>query len=117
MQQIQLVDQAVLLEKLQRAINRNTSNIRIDLLRQLQYFPGVKMLRCAFDYLQDNAALPSETNSTKSELSLQPARRFVLIDSFARGNPVRRCSCHRRIIPNEFDRQGNPKRSVALDEF
>lgn len=109
MQQIQLVDQAVLLEKFQRTIDRNASNIRIDLLRQLQYFPGVEMLRCAFDHLQYHAALPSEPNSPKSELSLQPARWFVLIDPFARGNAVRRCSCHRRIISNEFDREGEAK--------
>ncbi|HVB58481.1 MAG TPA: hypothetical protein VNE63_18925 [Candidatus Acidoferrales bacterium] len=83
-QQIELVDQAEVLEKLKGAIDGDTRNFGVDRLRTLEDFSGVQMTRCAFHHLQQHAALPRQANAARAELALEAPGRLVNVDAFAR---------------------------------
>jgi len=64
MEQIKLVNQAVALEQINRAIHGDTCDAGIKFLRALEDFACVQMAAGRLHYLQKNTALPSEPNST-----------------------------------------------------
>jgi hypothetical protein len=82
-EQIELVDQAVALQQVNRAIDRHASDFRIDFLGAIEDFTGVKMAARGFHHLKQNAALACEANPASGELVLEVARRFVNVDAFA----------------------------------
>jgi hypothetical protein len=82
--QVEFIDQAVLFEKFERAVNGNPGNIRIHLLRKFEDFAGVQVLSRAFHYLQHHPTLASQANTASAQLTLQTARRLVLVNAFAR---------------------------------
>jgi hypothetical protein len=51
MQQIELIDQAMVLQEFESAIDGDASDIGINLLREIKYFSGVQVLRSALHYL------------------------------------------------------------------
>jgi hypothetical protein len=82
-EQVELVDQTVVLEEFERAIDGDAGDIGIDLLREREYFAGVQVLRGALHHLQDHTALARQTNAARAELPLQAAGRLVNVDTFA----------------------------------
>ena len=89
-EQIELVDQAVALQQVNRAIDRYAGDVRIDFLRAIQDFAGVKMAARGFHDLKQNAPLACEANPASAELTLQAARGFVNVDAFAGRDSVGR---------------------------
>jgi hypothetical protein len=88
MEKVQLVDQPVVFEQFQGAIDGYTRNFGVDLLSLLQDFGGVHMANSRFNYLNDDAALTREANVPGAKLALKLACGFVNVDAFACGNTV-----------------------------
>ena len=88
MEQVQLIDQAQVLQKFKSAIDGDARDIRIDLLRPFENFPGVEMLRRAFHYLKHHATLACQANAPSAELALETAGRLMNIDTFTGGNAM-----------------------------
>lgn len=94
MKKVQLVDQPVVLEQFQRAVDGHARYFGIDLLSLLQNFGRVHMANRRFNYLNHDAALTRETNVPGAQLALKLAGRFLNVDAFARGDAVRRGRRH-----------------------
>jgi hypothetical protein len=90
MQQIQLVDQALLFKKINRAVNSDEVHARIDFLRSLENLIHVQMLLGVIHHLQDDSALPGHANAAGSHSLLNPAGCLGGIEALTGGNPVRR---------------------------
>jgi hypothetical protein len=83
MKQVELVDQAVALQQIDRAIDGNARDVRIDFLRALENFAGVEVASRRLHHLQEHSALAREPDSARAEFALQAPRRFVDVDSFS----------------------------------
>lgn len=94
MEKVQFVDEAVILEQIHRAINRDARDIRIDFLRALENFFRVHMPRRALEYFDEHHALPREANAAFPDLAREMARGFVLINAFADRRTVRKGHWH-----------------------
>jgi hypothetical protein len=81
--QIELIDEAVTLQKVDRAVDGDARDFGIDLLRSLENFAGIEVAPSGFHYLEQNAPLASEANAPGAEFALQAARGFVDVDAFA----------------------------------
>jgi hypothetical protein len=88
MKKIEFIDQAVLLEKFERAIDGDARDVRIDFLRVLKYLPRIEMLRSALHHLQYHTTLPGETYPARTQFPLEAPKRLVLVDAFAGGYTV-----------------------------
>ena len=88
MEKVQLVDQSVVFEQFERAIDGYTGNFGVDRLSLLQDFGRVHMADRRFNYLNHDAALTRETNAPGAKLALKLARRFMNVDAFACGDAV-----------------------------
>ena len=73
MQQVQLVNQAVALQQIQRAIDGDAGNARIELLSALQYFVGIEVAAGRVHDLQQDATLPCEADAASAELAFEMA--------------------------------------------
>jgi hypothetical protein len=82
MQQVQLINQPMPLQQIDRPIHRYPRNIRIDLLRLLQNLARIQMSFRILNYLQQHTSLPRQTDPLRGQLPLQYSRRFR-IDPFA----------------------------------
>src|SRR5579862_2562674 len=82
MQQIQLINQSMSLQQIDRPVHRHPRNIRIDLLRLLQNLARIQMPLGILNHLQQHAPLPRQPDPLRSKLPLQHPRRFG-IDPFA----------------------------------
>jgi len=90
----QFVDQAVTLQQVERAINRDARNVRVDFLSSVQDFVGVHVARGRLHHLQDDAALAGEADAARAELALEMACRLVFVDAFAGGYAMCRGGRH-----------------------
>ena len=88
MEQIELVDQAVALEQINRAVDGYAGDVGIDLLRAVQNFASIEMTPGGFHHLHEDAALAGEANAARSELPLKVAGRLVSVYSLAGGYAV-----------------------------
>ena len=88
MQQIELVNQAVALEQINRAVNGDARDIGIDLLGAIQDFTRVQMAAGSFHHLHENSPLPRQSNAARGELPREMAGRLIGVDSFSGGNAV-----------------------------
>lgn len=94
MKQVQLVDEPVTLQKVNRAVNRNARHFWIDSLCAAEDIACCEMLAGRLHYLQQRAALSCEADSAGCQGLLEPPRRFVNIDAFTRRCAVRGRSWH-----------------------
>src|SRR5690348_12941217 len=94
MEQVEFVDQALMLEQVERAVDSDARDLRIDFPRARQDFPGVEMPRGGVHHLQDDAALAREADALPRELALQIARRVLDVDAFAGGDAMACTGCH-----------------------
>jgi hypothetical protein len=83
MKQIELVDQAVPFQQIDRAIDGDARDVGIDFLCALEDFARVEMAARGFHHLQEHAALAREPDPARAELALQTSRRFVDVDAFS----------------------------------
>jgi hypothetical protein len=90
MEKVEFVDEAVIFEKVHRAIDRDARDIGVDLLRALENFLRVHVTRRAFEHFDEHHTLPRETNAAFSNLAREMARRLVLVDTFADRRTMRK---------------------------
>ncbi len=100
MKEIELVYQAVTLQEIESAIDRNARDARIEFLGALENFVGVEVAAGGVHHLEQDAALASEADSAGAELAFEMAGEFV-IDAFAGGDAMCWCGGHvyQEIIP------------------
>lgn len=72
-EQVKLVNQTELLEHIQRAINGDAMNVRIDFLRALKDRSSIQMLLGVIHHFEEHAALASDANTALGERGLQAA--------------------------------------------
>lgn len=63
MEQVELIDQSVPLEQVDRTVDGNARDIRIDFLRTFQDFVRIQMPAGRLDHLQQDATLAREANA------------------------------------------------------
>ena len=91
--QVELVNQALALQQVDRAIYGDTSNPGIHFLGAFEDFARVQVATGGFHYLQKDAALAREANAPGGEFTLKPARSLV-VDAFAGGHAMCRSGRH-----------------------
>jgi hypothetical protein len=82
-EQVELVDQAVAFQQIDRAVDRDARDVGIDFLRALENFSSVEMAARRLHHLEKHAALPRQPDPARAELTLQTSGRFVDVDSFS----------------------------------
>ena len=93
-QEIELVDQPVLFEQVDGAVDGDQVHARIDFLRAIQNLVDVQVLLGVVHHLENHAALAGQTNSPGSQSLLESAGGFRGVDSFAGRGPVLRRHGH-----------------------
>src|ERR1700730_5819772 len=98
MQQIQLINQSLFFEEVNRAVNGYEVHIRINLARTLQNLVHIEMLLRVIHDLQYHASLPRHPQATFCHSLLQPPGGLCGVDALPGGRPVRRAMryahCH-----------------------
>lgn len=94
MKQIELVNQAVALEQVNRAIDGDARNVLINAQGAIEDFVGVEMAASSFHHLKQHAALLREADTAGPEFPLEAAGRLVNVDALAGGNAMCRSSSH-----------------------
>ncbi len=90
MQQIQLINQSLFFEKINRSVDGNEVHARIDFLRPRQNLIYVQMLLRGIHHLQNDTPLPRHAYATRSHSLLNPTSCLCSIEALTRGNSVRR---------------------------
>jgi hypothetical protein len=85
MEQVQLVNQAELLQHIQSAIDRDAVDAGINFLGALEDGPGVQVLLGIVHYFQQNAALACDADSAFGKGGLKTAGPGMGVQSFAAG--------------------------------
>lgn len=88
--QVELVDQSLPLQQVERSIDRDARDSRINFLSAFEDFVGVEVPPGGFHDLQKYFSLPREAYSARRQLVLKPSGSFV-IDAF----PARNAMCRR----------------------
>jgi hypothetical protein len=87
-EKVEFVDQAHFLEHVERAINGDAMDLRIDALRALENGAGVEMALGTVHYLKKDTALARETDPALRKSGLQAAGGSVRVDALAAGNSL-----------------------------
>ncbi len=82
--QVEFIDQAMMFEKFERAVNGDPGNIRIDLLRKFEDFAGVQALSARLPLPATPPDAGESAGYAERPLPLETARRLVLVNAFAR---------------------------------
>jgi hypothetical protein len=90
MQQVQFVNEALLFQQVNRAVNGDEMHARVNLLRSLENLIDVQMLLGIIHYLQDDAPLPGHANSPRSRGLQEFPRCFGGIEALTSRDPVSR---------------------------
>jgi hypothetical protein len=88
MQQVQFVNQAMLFEQINGAVDGNQVHARVDPLRALQDLIDVQVLLCIVHHLQNHAPLPRQADASCAQRLLQSASGFRGIESLTGRSPV-----------------------------
>ena len=91
MQQVQLIDQAVALQQVDGAVDRDAVHVGIDLLRAVENRAGVEMALGVVHHLKDYFSLARQTRAALGKRFLEAARALVCVDAFAGGNSMGGC--------------------------
>jgi hypothetical protein len=94
MQQVQLVNQALLLKKVDCPVYGNEVHARIKLLRSRQDLIHVQMLLGVVHYLQDHAPLPGHADAAASHSLPELTGRLGGVKALTGRNPVGGGSSH-----------------------
>ena len=99
MQNIELVDETLPLEKVDGAVDRNKMDVGIDLLGALEDLIDVEMLFGAVHDLEDDTALAREANAALAQRLLEVARGVGGIDTLAGRDASSGSGGHEEIVP------------------
>jgi len=94
-EQVELVDQAVFFEHVERAVDGDLVDARVDLLGAIEQRAGVEVALGLVHHLNQDAALAREANSPLGERGTQAA--VVSVDSLAAGDAMGSWIVHRDI--------------------
>jgi hypothetical protein len=89
MEQVKFVNQAVLLEKINRAVNSDEVYAGINFLRSFEDLVDVQVLLGLIHHLQNDAPLPRQPNAQPPNGLLQSTGGFRGVKPLTGGNPVR----------------------------
>jgi hypothetical protein len=87
-QQVQLVNQPVALQQVQRPVHGDAVHIGINLARPLEDRAGVQMTFRAVHHFQQDPPLLREPHPTLAQRSMKAAEACVRVDSFAGGDSM-----------------------------
>ena len=87
-QQVQLVDQAVAFQEIERAVDRDAMDSRIDFYGAIEDGAGIEVALGAVHHLENYFSLAREANALLGERFLQTAGAFVGVDAFAGGDSM-----------------------------
>jgi hypothetical protein len=87
-EEVKLVNQADALEHIDRAIDGDAVDVRVNFLRAFENCACIQMLVGAIHYLHENTALASQANFLGRERGLQAAGTLVSVDTFAAGDAL-----------------------------
>ena len=90
-QEVELIDQAIALEQIEGAIDRDTMDAGIDFLRAFEDGASVQVAFGVVHDLEQDFPLPGETHAALFKCGLQTARALVRVDAFAGGDSM--CGC------------------------
>ena len=76
--EIELVDKSLPFEEIQRPIDGNAIDLRIELAGATENLAGIEVLLGGFDDAEDGAALARHAQASRHELSLQSTGNFSL---------------------------------------
>src|SRR5207248_8604018 len=77
--QVQLIDQALTFQQLERAVHSDFVDAGIDAPRLVQYLGRIKMLFCGFYNAKNGPALVSKSKAMRDQCGLQVSGRFGLM--------------------------------------
>ena len=83
MEKVKFIDQAVVFEQFESAIDGDAGDVGVDFLRVIKDLPRIEVLRSALHHLQYHTALPGETYPARTQFPLETPERLVLVDAFA----------------------------------
>jgi hypothetical protein len=95
-QKIELVDEAVTLEKVESAVNRDAVNAGVDFLRALEDSAGVEVAFGVVHDFEQDFSLAREAYAALFKGSLEAAGALVSVDAFAGGDSMGCCGGHGR---------------------
>lgn len=100
MEEVELVDEALAFEEIDGAIDGDEVDFGVDLLGALENLVHVEVLFGVVHYLENDAALASETNAAFAEDDLKSSRGIGGIETFTARDASgrRRRGAHRRSI-------------------
>jgi hypothetical protein len=87
-QQVQLIDQSVAFQQVERAVNRDAMDSRIDFYGSIEDGTGIEVTLGAIHYLENNFSLSGEADTLLGKSFLQPAGALVGVDAFAGGDSM-----------------------------
>ena len=82
-EQIELVNQAVALQEIDRTVDGDSCDVGVDFLRALEDFTGIEMAARRLHHLEKHAALAREPDPARAQFALQTSGRFVDVDAFS----------------------------------
>jgi len=88
MEQIELVNEPVALQQINRAVNGDAVDAGIEPLRPAENVAGIEMPPRRFHHLEKHAALAGQPDPARGKLLLQPAGRLISIDALPAGNTM-----------------------------
>ena len=97
-QQVKLVNEALLLQQVDRAVDGDEVNFRADFLSAIEDLINVEVLLGSVHDLKNDAALASKTNTALTQGVLKMAGGFGSVNAFAARDAVRWSSGHGAIL-------------------
>lgn len=101
-QEIEFVDEAVALEQVESAINRDSMDAGIDFLRAFKNGAGIEVAFGVVHYFEENFSLAREAYAALFEGGLKAAGALVRVDALASGDSMCGCGGH-----DSFSRRRN----------
>jgi len=83
MEQVELIDQPVLLQQVERPVDRDARDPRVDFLRSFEDLTRIHVSRSRLHHLQHYAPLAGQPNAASTKLALEPPCRLVNVDALA----------------------------------
>ena len=109
-QEIEFVDEAVALEQVESAINRDTMDAGIDFLGAFEDGAGVEVAFGVVHYFEEDFSLAREAYAALFQGGLEAAGALVGVDAFAGGDSMCGCGGH-----DSFSRCRNRGNSFNFD--
>ena len=87
-QQVKLIDQSIAFQQIERAVDRDAMDSRIDFYGSIEDGASIEVALGAVHHLENDFSLAREANTPLSESFLQTAGALVGVDAFAGGDSM-----------------------------